>query len=364
MWAMRHRRVGRQAAAPRPSASRDPSLRAGGRRRRIRHRRARGSRRTSASPTARSPRAFARLGRRRARASPPSCSTTTWLAHSSECRARSVMFECRDRGRCRSAPAPAARAGAARAKARDRRRPSGAHAGRSAVGGPGVVARPRMICTSATRRQEALPARRRVPVAVVRRRPAAGETMQTRGPGTVGQPSDAMLARAGATVAADARRPRRRARSPKRCANAVRRRWALRHRLVRRAMADAASKPASTRSRWELGHLAWFAEFWILRGPHAPRGRRLVARPCARRASPGPTRSSIRRGSPHADRWRAPMPSRAELGEMLQRQLDACIAALPRDAGRRRARNYFHRLALFHEDMHGEAFAWLRATLG
>ena len=25
---------------------------------------------------------------------------------------------------------------------------------------------------------------------------------------------------------------------------------------------------------------------------------------------------------------------------------------------------YFHRLVTFHEDMHGEAFAWLRATLG
>ena len=40
--------------------------------------------------------------------------------------------------------------------------------------------------------------------------------------------------------------------------------------------------------------------------------------------------------------------------------------ASPRSAARRRATTplYFHRLALFHEDMHGEAFAWLRATLG
>ena len=33
-------------------------------------------------------------------------------------------------------------------------------------------------------------------------------------------------------------------------------------------------------------------------------------------------------------------------------------------AGADDAALYFHRLALFHEDMHAEAFAWLRATLG
>ena len=111
---------------------------------------------------------------------------------------------------------------------------------------------------------------------------------------------------------------------------------------------------------WELGHLAWFAEFWILRGPHrlGADGFVVAARPAAI-AGPDPTFDSARLA--HADRWRVALPSRAELGARLARQLDACIDAIPGD--RDDGTNYFHRLALFHEDMHGEAFAWLRATL-
>lgn len=47
---------------------------------------------------------------------------------------------------------------------------------------------------------------------------------------------------------------------------------------------------------------------------------------------------------------------------MLAEQLEACLRALP--AGDADANLYFHRLTLFHEDMHGEALAWLRAALG
>ena len=113
---------------------------------------------------------------------------------------------------------------------------------------------------------------------------------------------------------------------------------------------------------WELGHLAWFAEFWILRGPHrlGADGFVAAARPAAI-AGPDATFDSARLG--HGDRWRVALPSRTELRARLARQLDACIDAVPRDHDDDGA-NYFHRLALFHEDMHGEAFAWLRATLG
>lgn len=61
------------------------------------------------------------------------------------------------------------------------------------------------------------------------------------------------------------------------------------------------------------------------------------------------------------------MPSRAELGDMLSGQLDACIQAIPPASGDPDPAHdplYFHRLALFHEDMHGEAFCWMRAALG
>ena len=79
--------------------------------------------------------------------------------------------------------------------------------------------------------------------------------------------------------------------------------------------------------------------------------------------SPGPTRSSIRPGWPmptagasrcrRAPSWRAAS----------RRSSTPASTPSPRDEDDDAA-NYFHRLALFHEDMHGEAFAWLRATLG
>ena len=112
---------------------------------------------------------------------------------------------------------------------------------------------------------------------------------------------------------------------------------------------------------WELGHLAWFAEFWVLRGPHAvDADGGTVAQRAPRHAGPDARFDSSRIA--HAARWRLAMPSRAELVDMLGAQLEACIAALP--ASDADEALYFHRLALFHEDMHGEAFTWLRAALG
>ena len=112
---------------------------------------------------------------------------------------------------------------------------------------------------------------------------------------------------------------------------------------------------------WELAHLAWFAEFWVLRGPHDRRvDGHAVAHHPARFAGPDALFDSARLA--HADRWTTPMPARDELARMLDAQLDACIASLPRDDDD--AALYLPRLALFHEDMHGEAFCWLRAALG
>jgi len=113
---------------------------------------------------------------------------------------------------------------------------------------------------------------------------------------------------------------------------------------------------------WELGHLAWFAEFWILRGPHGLDAAGWVdaSRP-PRWSCADAVFDSARLA--HADRWRVDLPSRNELVATLGAQLDACVAAIARD-DRDDDAHYFHRLALLHEDMHGEAFAWLRATLG
>ena len=116
---------------------------------------------------------------------------------------------------------------------------------------------------------------------------------------------------------------------------------------------------------WELAHLAWFAEFWILRGPHRADADGLVhaTRP-PRHLGPDALLDSARRA--HADRWTASLPARAALRARMQDQLDACVAAIPHSGGALRddVALYFHRLALFHEDMHAEALLWMRAALG
>ncbi|MES2993171.1 MAG: selenoneine synthase SenA [Pseudomonadota bacterium] len=122
-----------------------------------------------------------------------------------------------------------------------------------------------------------------------------------------------------------------------------------------------ARRPGVNPIAWELAHLAWFAEFWTLRGPHGRDAHgHATARQPARIVMPDTHFDSGRLA--HAERWTTPMPDRATLATWMRRQLDACIDALP--AGTDDEALYFARLALFHEDMHGEAFCWLRAALG
>jgi iron(II)-dependent oxidoreductase len=119
---------------------------------------------------------------------------------------------------------------------------------------------------------------------------------------------------------------------------------------------------------WELAHIAWFAEFFILRGPHHRDDLGFAhAKHPPRFAGPDALFDSARLA--HAARWIETMPSRAELKTILSNQLEACVAAIPETAihlskQREDEALYFHRLALFHEDMHGEAFCWMRAALG
>ena len=113
---------------------------------------------------------------------------------------------------------------------------------------------------------------------------------------------------------------------------------------------------------WELSHLAWFGEFWVLRGPHAVDAQGYVqASGPARIAGPDALFDSARLA--HIARWSVALPTRDEIDARLDAQLEACLAALAQCEDSDEAQ-YFHRLALFHEDMHDEALAWLRATLG
>lgn len=101
---------------------------------------------------------------------------------------------------------------------------------------------------------------------------------------------------------------------------------------------------------WELGHIAYFAEFWIARhlGGRAP----LVAGADALYDSAKVA---------HETRWSLPLPSREQTSAFMDREL-ALIADLW-DSIRGERAEYFYRLALFHEDMHGEALVYTRQTL-
>jgi iron(II)-dependent oxidoreductase len=103
---------------------------------------------------------------------------------------------------------------------------------------------------------------------------------------------------------------------------------------------------------WEMGHVAWFQEKWALRHlrgfdslhPHADAFWDSAA-------------------VSHHSRWELPLPSRAAtlgyMADVLERVLETLSS---RDVTEDEA--YFHWLPVMHEDMHGEALAYTRQTLG
>ncbi len=103
--------------------------------------------------------------------------------------------------------------------------------------------------------------------------------------------------------------------------------------------------------RWELGHVAWFQEFWCLRKAGAGA------------ASILPNADALYNSAtvPHDARWQLPLPSFADTlayrEEVLARLLERLAAGGEADA-------YFARLAARHEEMHAEAFHYTRQTLG
>jgi iron(II)-dependent oxidoreductase len=99
--------------------------------------------------------------------------------------------------------------------------------------------------------------------------------------------------------------------------------------------------------RWELGHVAWFQEQWVLR--HARGGKPL-------RADGDALYDSMR--VHHDTRWDLPLPERHETLAYLEETLAHTLANDPAE------HEYFHWLAVFHEDMHDEAFTYTRQTLG
>ncbi len=103
---------------------------------------------------------------------------------------------------------------------------------------------------------------------------------------------------------------------------------------------------------WELGHVGWFQERWILR-------RLDGAEPLRPEADQLYDSFNIA----NAQRWNLHFPSRSETLDHLAAVLARCTARLDgRDPSDEEA--YFYRLATFHEDMHGETLTHIRQTLG
>ena len=119
---------------------------------------------------------------------------------------------------------------------------------------------------------------------------------------------------------------------------------------------------------WELGHIGWFADWWLARYPQRHLG--VNADPTATR---GPARQAVRgvdadalynsSAVPHDARWRLDLPDADAVRADLAASLDDTLALLA-DAPEDDTGLYFFRLALFHEDMHAEAAVYMAQTLG
>jgi iron(II)-dependent oxidoreductase len=103
---------------------------------------------------------------------------------------------------------------------------------------------------------------------------------------------------------------------------------------------------------WEIGHVAYFAEFWTLR-------QLFGEEPIIANADDLYDSAKI----PHDARWSLPLPDRAATLAFMRAQLER-LCARAEDAANMPQAPYFYNLALFHEDMHAEALVYTRQTLG
>jgi iron(II)-dependent oxidoreductase len=115
--------------------------------------------------------------------------------------------------------------------------------------------------------------------------------------------------------------------------------------------------------RWEIAHVAFFQEFWLLR--HL-RGFDAI------RPAPnlGPDKLYDSARVAHDTRWDLPLPSKQDTIAYTRRILDRVLEETIRNGGRELRdadgydEAYFLELSLLHEDMHNEAITYTRQTLG
>jgi gamma-glutamyl hercynylcysteine S-oxide synthase len=104
--------------------------------------------------------------------------------------------------------------------------------------------------------------------------------------------------------------------------------------------------------RWEIGHAAYFYEYWVLRHHFGE----------------GPANNDVDGlydsiSIPHDTRWDLPLPTLpdtlAYMRNVLERVRSRLVSGAPDPE-----RDYLAHYALLHEDMHTEAFTYTRQTLG
>ena len=110
---------------------------------------------------------------------------------------------------------------------------------------------------------------------------------------------------------------------------------------------------------WELGHTAWFAEWFVLREatgsqPGEAEGHSLLAR-----GDDWFDSGNVA----HRTRWALDLPSTGAIKTYCNEVLERILARLSREPDDDAAL-YPYRLALAHEDMHGEALLYTIQTLG
>jgi gamma-glutamyl hercynylcysteine S-oxide synthase len=103
---------------------------------------------------------------------------------------------------------------------------------------------------------------------------------------------------------------------------------------------------------WEVGHVAWFHEHFILQ-------RGYGEKPLSDRAQAIYDSIAIH----HEQRWDLPLLSRADTLAYMSEVEDRLLERL---TGQMAGLNdsYLYQFTTFHEDMHDEAFTWSRQTLG
>ena len=104
---------------------------------------------------------------------------------------------------------------------------------------------------------------------------------------------------------------------------------------------------------WEIGHVAWFQEYWVLR--HLNHRQSILETGDALYDSAKVA---------HETRWDIPLLSRTEVQGYMQAVLGRVIDRYGGAKDHDDDAAYFLSLALLHEDMHAEAFTYTRQTLG